>query len=91
MPVQAAPYPHGCSHLQGEPFAVMAYAHQMVDMLTEENRMLRQEMEVCRDKVTKLHKVEMVVLVQLAQFERWRSWCWCEEATGTGFCSVEWI
>lgn len=35
----------------------MAYAHQMVDMLTEENRMLRQEMEVCRDKVTKLHKV----------------------------------
>lgn len=35
----------------------MAYAHQMVDMLTEENRILRQEMEVCRDKVAKLHKV----------------------------------
>lgn len=29
----------------------------MVDMLTEENRILRQEMEVCREKVTKLHKV----------------------------------
>lgn len=29
----------------------------MVDVLTEENRMLRQEMEACREKVTKLHKV----------------------------------
>lgn len=29
----------------------------MVDMLTEENRILRQEMDVCREKVTKLHKV----------------------------------
>ncbi len=36
---------------------MMARAHQMVDMLAEENRMLRQEMEACREKVTKLHKV----------------------------------
>jgi len=35
----------------------MARAPQMVDVLTEENRMLRQEMEACREKVTKLHKV----------------------------------
>lgn len=29
----------------------------MVDILTEENRVLRQEMDVCREKITKLHKV----------------------------------
>lgn len=42
---------------QGEPISVMMHAHQLVDMLTEENRILRQEMDVCREKVTKLHKV----------------------------------
>lgn len=36
---------------------MIARAHQMVDVLTEENRMLRQEMDTCREKVTKLHKV----------------------------------
>lgn len=36
---------------------MMARAHQMVDLLTEENRILRQEMEASREKVTKLHKV----------------------------------
>uniref|UniRef100_A0A672YQ89 Angiomotin n=1 Tax=Sphaeramia orbicularis TaxID=375764 RepID=A0A672YQ89_9TELE len=46
------------AHPPGESFAMMARAHQMVDVLTEENRMLRQEMEVCREKVTKLHKVK---------------------------------
>lgn len=58
-PVQAGhfPHPHSYSHLQGEPFAMMVRANQMVDVLTEENRMLRQEMEACREKVTKLHKV----------------------------------
>ncbi|KAM3601679.1 uncharacterized protein V6R79_016636 [Siganus canaliculatus] len=48
-------HPHSYSHPQGEPFV---HAHQMLDVLMEENRMLRQEMEVCRDKVTKLHKLE---------------------------------
>lgn len=42
---------------QGEPIPMMMHAHQLVDMLTEENRILRQEMDVCREKVTKLHKV----------------------------------
>lgn len=42
---------------QGEPISVMMHAHQLVDMLTEENRMLRQEMDICREKITKLHKV----------------------------------
>ncbi|TNM84590.1 hypothetical protein fugu_008768 [Takifugu bimaculatus] len=69
MPVQAVQYPHGCSHLQGESFAVMAYAHQMVDMLTEENRILRQEMEVCRDKVTKLHKLETEIQLVSEAYE----------------------
>lgn len=43
---------------QGEPIPMMMHAHQLVDMLTEENRTLRQEMDVCREKVTKLHKLE---------------------------------
>ena len=36
---------------------MMSRAHQMVDMLTEENKMLRQEMEAFREKVSKLQKV----------------------------------
>lgn len=31
----------------------------MVDMLTEENRQLKQEMEVCGEKVSKLQKVSV--------------------------------
>ncbi|KAF3706830.1 Angiomotin [Channa argus] len=60
LQVQAGhfPFPHSYSHMQGESFAMMARAHQMVDVLTEENRMLRQEMEACREKVSKLHKLE---------------------------------
>lgn len=33
----------------------------MVDMLTEENRQLKQEMEVCGEKVSKLQKVSLPV------------------------------
>ncbi|KAM4620798.1 angiomotin isoform 4-T5 [Polymixia lowei] len=70
-PVQAGhfPHPHSHSHLQGEQFAMMARAHQMVDMLTEENKMLRQEMEVCRDKVTKLHKLETEIQLVSEAYE----------------------
>lgn len=59
LSVQAGhfPLPHPYAHVQGEPYAMMARAQQMVDVLTEENRMLRQEMDACREKVTKLHKV----------------------------------
>lgn len=49
--------PHSYAHLPGEPYAMLARTQQMVDVLTEENRMLRQEMEACREKVTKLQKV----------------------------------
>ena len=43
----------------GDPYAMMARAQQMVDMLTEENRMLKQETEQCAEKVSKLQKVRL--------------------------------
>lgn len=48
---------------------MMARAQQMVEVLTEENRMLRQEMEVCRDKVTKLHKLETEIQLVSEAYE----------------------
>ncbi|CAK6977307.1 angiomotin [Scomber scombrus] len=63
------PHPHSFSHLQGEPFAMMARTHQMVEVLTEENRMLRQEMEICREKVTKLHKLETEIQLVSEAYE----------------------
>uniref|UniRef100_A0A672YQ45 Angiomotin n=2 Tax=Sphaeramia orbicularis TaxID=375764 RepID=A0A672YQ45_9TELE len=57
------------AHPPGESFAMMARAHQMVDVLTEENRMLRQEMEVCREKVTKLHKLETEIQLVSEAYE----------------------
>ncbi|XP_069395713.1 angiomotin isoform X2 [Paralichthys olivaceus] len=71
LPVQAGnfPHPHSYSQLQGEPFAMMVHAHQMVDVLTEENRMLRQEMETCREKVTKLHKLETEIQLVSEAYE----------------------
>ncbi|XP_026226555.1 angiomotin-like isoform X2 [Anabas testudineus] len=71
VPVQVGhfPLPHSYSHLQGEPFAMMARAPQMVDMLSEENKMLRQEMEVFREKVTKLHKLETEIQLVSEAYE----------------------
>nr|XP_020477391.1 angiomotin-like [Monopterus albus] len=71
LPVQSGHFPHpqSYSNLQGEPFAMMARAHQMVDVLTEENRMLRQEMEACREKVTKLHKLEAEIQLVSEAYE----------------------
>ncbi|XP_041863833.1 angiomotin [Melanotaenia boesemani] len=63
------PLPHSSPHLQGEPYAVMARAQQMVDVLTEENRMLRQEMEAFREKVTKLHKLETEIQLVSEAYE----------------------
>uniref|UniRef100_A0A1A8LV61 Angiomotin n=3 Tax=Nothobranchius TaxID=28779 RepID=A0A1A8LV61_9TELE len=48
---------------------MMSRAQQMVDVLTEENRMLRQEMEACREKVTKLHKLEMEIQLVSEAYE----------------------
>ncbi|KAM6911151.1 angiomotin isoform 1-T1 [Lycodopsis pacificus] len=70
-PVQAGHFPHPYSyyHLQGEPFSMMVRAHQMADVLKEENRMLRQEMEACREKVTKLHKLETEIQLVSEAYE----------------------
>jgi len=66
-PVQAGHFSHPYSfyHLQREPVSMMVRAHQMIDVLKEENRMLRQEMEACREKVTKLHKVSFKWLLNI--------------------------
>uniref|UniRef100_A0A671XLJ6 Angiomotin n=1 Tax=Sparus aurata TaxID=8175 RepID=A0A671XLJ6_SPAAU len=63
------PNPHAYSHLQGEHFVMMTRAHQMVDVLTEENRMLRQEIEACREKVNKLHKLETEIQLVSEAYE----------------------
>ncbi|XP_054879421.1 angiomotin isoform X2 [Poeciliopsis prolifica] len=55
--------------LQGEPFAMMARAQQMVDVMTEENKVLRQEMEACREKVTRLHKLETEIQLVSEAYE----------------------
>uniref|UniRef100_A0A671XQK6 Angiomotin n=1 Tax=Sparus aurata TaxID=8175 RepID=A0A671XQK6_SPAAU len=53
----------------GEHFVMMTRAHQMVDVLTEENRMLRQEIEACREKVNKLHKLETEIQLVSEAYE----------------------
>ncbi|XP_043560878.1 angiomotin isoform X1 [Chiloscyllium plagiosum] len=53
------------SHLnqqfQGDPLAIVLRAQQMVEILSEENRALRQELEGYYDKVAKLQKLEMEI------------------------------
>nr|XP_040037055.1 angiomotin isoform X3 [Gasterosteus aculeatus aculeatus] len=70
-PVQAGHFPHPYSYypLQGKPFSMMVHSHQMVDVLNEENRMLRQEMEACHEKVTKLHKLETEIQLVSEAYE----------------------
>ncbi|XP_056297268.1 angiomotin isoform X3 [Pseudoliparis swirei] len=70
-PVQAGHFSHPYSfyHLQREPVSMMVRAHQMIDVLKEENRMLRQEMEACREKVTKLHKLETEIQLVSEAYE----------------------
>ncbi|XP_053504044.1 angiomotin isoform X3 [Ictalurus furcatus] len=65
-PGQHYPHPHS---LQGDPFALLARAQQMVDMLTEENRQLKQEMEVCGEKVSKLQKLETEIQLVSEAYE----------------------
>lgn len=61
-PGQHYPHPHS---MQGDPYAMLARAQQMVDMLSEENRLLKQELEVCGEKVSKLQKVRMSLKVHI--------------------------
>ncbi|XP_031428499.1 angiomotin [Clupea harengus] len=53
----------------GDPYAMMARAQQMVDMLTEENRMLKQETEQCAEKVSKLQKLETEIQLVSEAYE----------------------
>ncbi|XP_061659419.1 angiomotin isoform X2 [Syngnathoides biaculeatus] len=69
--VQARHFPHlhSYSHLQGHTFEIMAHTQQMVNMLNEENSVLKQEIDACRDKVTKLHKLETEIQMVSEAYE----------------------
>lgn len=69
QPPAMFPHPHSLSSLQGEPFTMMSRAQHMVDVLSEENRLLRQEMETCREKVAKLHKLETEIQLVSEAYE----------------------
>lgn len=56
----AAPQPPPASpsqQLGPDAFAIVERAQQMVEILTEENRVLHQELQGCYDNADKLHKV----------------------------------
>ncbi|KAM4664336.1 angiomotin-like isoform 2-T2 [Discoglossus pictus] len=53
--------PSPYSPVQGDPFAIVSRAQQMVAVLSEENRSLRQELEGCYDKVARFQKMEMEI------------------------------
>lgn len=56
----AAPQPPPASPSQPlgpDAFAIVERAQQMVEILTEENRVLHQELQGCYDNADKLHKV----------------------------------
>ncbi|XP_035383357.1 angiomotin isoform X2 [Electrophorus electricus] len=65
-PGQHYPHPHS---LQGDPYEMLARARQMVDILTEENRQLKQEMEACGEKVSKLQKMETEIQLVSEAYE----------------------
>ncbi|XP_058857120.1 angiomotin-like isoform X2 [Acipenser ruthenus] len=46
---------------QGDPYAIVARAQQMVEILSDENRVLKQDLDVYSDKVVKLQKLEMEI------------------------------
>ncbi|KAJ8348451.1 hypothetical protein SKAU_G00270400 [Synaphobranchus kaupii] len=55
--------------LHGEPYVMVARAQQMVEMLSEENHLLKQEMEMCCDKVAKLQKLETEIQLVSEAYE----------------------
>ncbi|XP_069748972.1 angiomotin isoform X2 [Narcine bancroftii] len=58
---QGPPANHMHQQFQGDPLAIVLRAQQMVEILSEENRALRQELEGYYDKVAKLQKLEMEI------------------------------
>ncbi|XP_072361796.1 angiomotin isoform X2 [Scyliorhinus torazame] len=61
QPQQARLAGHLHQQFQGDPLAIVLRAQQMVEILSEENRALRQELEGYYDKVAKLQKLEMEI------------------------------
>ncbi|XP_062917061.1 angiomotin [Mobula hypostoma] len=61
QPQQGPPANHLHQQFQGDPLAIVLRAQQMVEILSEENRALRQELEGYYDKVAKLQKLEMEI------------------------------
>ncbi|XP_063807527.1 angiomotin-like protein 1 isoform X2 [Pseudophryne corroboree] len=53
-----SPSPSPSQQLPPEAFAIVERAHQMVEMLTKENGVLRQHLESCYEKADKLQKFE---------------------------------
>lgn len=45
--------------MPADPFAIVSRAQQMVEILSDENRNLRQELEGCYEKVARLQKVRL--------------------------------
>uniref|UniRef100_A0A8C4U286 Angiomotin n=1 Tax=Falco tinnunculus TaxID=100819 RepID=A0A8C4U286_FALTI len=53
---QQIPSPY--QQMQVDPFSIVSRAQQMVEILSEENRSLRQELDGCYEKVARLQKLE---------------------------------
>lgn len=47
--------------MPADPFAIVSRAQQMVEILSDENRNLRQELEGCYEKVARLQKVRILL------------------------------
>ncbi|XP_028570095.2 angiomotin [Podarcis muralis] len=52
------PTPSPYQQMPVDPFAIVSRAQQMVEILSDENRALRQELEGCYEKVARLQKLE---------------------------------
>ncbi|XP_074064048.1 angiomotin isoform X6 [Macrotis lagotis] len=55
---RAQQFPSPYQPMPSDPYAIVFRAQQMVEVLSEENRSLRQELDTCYEKVTKLQKLE---------------------------------
>lgn len=55
--------------MPADPFAIVSRAQQMVEILSDENRNLRQELDGCYEKVARLQKVWLPMRVNNGFFE----------------------
>uniref|UniRef100_A0A8C9EKV3 Angiomotin n=1 Tax=Pavo cristatus TaxID=9049 RepID=A0A8C9EKV3_PAVCR len=66
---QQIPSPY--QQMQVDPFAIVSRAQQMVEILSEENRSLRQELDGCYEKVARLQKVGVLECQTLSCSSGW--------------------